>query len=250
MKHRLTHTCAALALGLTTLGAGAQGAEHTAIKRAFNLPPSADLHYTIRASQKGLTLDGTAHVKWRAADGSYSVSSESRAAILGKILENRSEGRIDAFGLAPVTWYEKRTRKEGNTTSFDRAAKSVTFSVGEKSYPLLGGEQDRASAQWQLAAVARAAPEKMVAGSEWRFFVAGRRDAEQWTFKVVGRDKIRTALGTLEAVHFTKSPPADEPDQKLDLWLAPGKEWYPVKLRLEENAGEFIEQAIVGINPV
>src|SRR5690606_9422359 len=97
MKHRITIEltgarmgAALAALGLAAIVGSARAAEHTAIKRAFNLPPSADLHYTIRAGQKGLKLDGSALVKWRSAEGSYSVSSEMRAAILGKILENRS----------------------------------------------------------------------------------------------------------------------------------------------------------------
>jgi hypothetical protein len=248
MKNTMNHAWKLLG-ALLLAASSAQAAPHVAIKRPVDVPPSADLHYTIRANQKGLTLDGTAQVKWRAGEGSYSVSSESRASIFGKILENRSEGRIDAYGLAPSTWYEKRLRKEGFTTTFDRGGKTVSFSASERSYPLLGGEQDRASAQWQLAAVARAAPEKMVAGSEWKFFVAGRRDAEQWTFKVIGRDKLRTPLGTLETVHLSKSPPAGYPDQKLDLWLAPGREWYPVKLRLEEDGGEFVEQTISAITP-
>jgi hypothetical protein len=237
------------ALLLAGLCGGAQAGEHVAVKRPFNLPPSAELQYTLRASQKGFTLDGSAVVKWRADDGGYRVSGESRASILGKILEDRSEGKIDAFGLAPSAWHEKRFRKDPTTTTFDREADRVSFAVGEKSYPLLGGEQDRVSAQWQLVSVARAAPDKMVAGSEWRFFVAGRRDAEQWTFKVVGREKLRTALGVLDTVHLIKSPPKDYPEQQLDLWLAPSREWYPVKLRLEEDNGDYVEQTIQAIKP-
>lgn len=234
---------------LLTACCWAHGAERAAIKRPFDLPPSADLQYSVRANQKGITLDGSAHVAWREADGAYSVISETRAAILGKILDNRSEGRIDAYGLAPLSWVEKRWRKEATTTTFDRVAKRLTFSTNETSVPLVGGEQDRSSAQWQLAAVARAAPDKMVEGSEWRFFVAGRRNAEQWTFKVLGREKLKTPLGVLETVHLVKSPPKEFPDQKLDLWLAPSKEWYPVKLRLEEDGGEFVEQTIQAITP-
>lgn len=248
MKQRLVSVCAAAVLACGPVGAlGA--AEHVAIKRPFKLPPSADLQYSVRASQKGITIDGTAQVQWRASEAAYSIHGESRA-FIGKLLENRSEGKVDAYGLAPATWYEKRFRRDGATTTFDRANKKVTFSIGEKTFPLLGGEQDRASAQWQLAAIARAAPDKMVTGAEWRFFVAGRRDAEAWTFKVIGRDQLKTPLGTLETVHLSKSPPADYPDQKLDLWLAPAMEWYPVKLRLEEDGGEYVEQTIREIKAV
>lgn len=247
MSQGTQHLIAAVVLAASA--AGAIAAERVAIKRPIDPAPSADLTYAIKAHQKGITLDGQGVTRWRAGDGKYSVASEARASILGKILENRSEGAIDAYGLAPAQWYEKRFRKDANTTTFDRAAKAIVFSTGEKTYPLLGGEQDRASAQWQLVAVARAAPDKMVTGSEWKFFVAGRRDAEPWTFKVVGREKLKTGMGTLEAVHLTKSPPAAFPDQRLDIWLAPSRQWYPVKLRVAEDGGEYVEQNLVSVVP-
>ncbi len=224
---------------------GASAAE--AIPRPFNLPPSADLHYTIKAQQKGISLTGDAVVAWRNGDAKYSVSNESRAAILGKILENRSEGTVDAFGLAPAQFVEKRFRKEQTTASFERAASTLSFAGSKQTYPLKGGEQDRSSVQWQLAALARAQPEKFTPGSEWRFFVAGRKDAETWVFKVVKREQLATGVGKIEALHLVKAPPADSKDQHVDIWLAPGQEWYPVQLRFSDEDGEFVEQTLAKI---
>lgn len=213
----------------------------------FDLPPSADLQYKITARQKGISLTGDALVTWRAGEGQYSVANESRAQILGKILENRSEGAVDSFGLAPAQFTEKRYRKEQTVATFDRGAKSLSFNSGKRNYQLSGGEQDRASAQWQLAALARAQPEKFTAGSEWRFLVAGRKDAEPWIFKVVKREKIATGMGQLDTLHLVKAPPADSKDQHIDVWLAPGREWYPVQIRFSDEDGEFVEQTIVNI---
>ncbi len=226
------------------VSAAASAQDHPVIKRPVDLPPAAELAYTISARQKGFTLSGEATVTWRAADGKYLVTNETRAAILGKILSNKSEGTIDSFGLAPAIFYEKRFRKDPSTATFDRSAKLLSFVGDKQTYPLLGGEQDRASAQWQLAAVARGAPEKFTPGSEWKFFVAGRRDADVWTFKVLRREKISTGLGEIDTVHLSKAPPADAKGQRLDLWLAPGHEWYPVKLRFSEDDGEFVEQVV------
>lgn len=229
-------------LFMAAMGACAQ--EHTALKRPVDMPPSADLAYKIQARQKGISLEGEAQVSWRVGDGKYSASNLSRAQILGKILENRSEGTVDGFGLAPSQFTEKRFRKAETTATFDRAAKTMGFNQGDKTYPLLGGEQDRGSVQWQLAAVARAVPEKFTAGSEWKFFVAGRKDAEQWVFKVVKRETIKTGLGPVQAVHLIKAPPADSKEQQLDIWLAPKHEWYPVRLRFSDEGGEFVEQTV------
>jgi hypothetical protein len=223
---------------------GAFAEEHPALKRPFELPPSADLSYSITAQQKGITLNGEAVITWRAGDGKYLVNAETRAALLGKITENRSEGAIDTFGLAPALFSEKRFRKQPTSTTFNRGDKTLSFSDGKLTYPLQGGEQDRASVAWQLAAVARRAGAKFRPGSEWSFFVAGPRDAQAWTFKVDKRETVHTGLGDVEAVHVVRTPPADSKDQGLDIWLAPSRDWYPVKLRFTDNDDEFIEQTL------
>lgn len=222
--------------------------EHVSIKRPFDPAPSADLAYKLEARQKGITLGGSGQVAWRAGQGKYSIASAWKASFLGRILENRSEGVIDGFGLAPVRFFEKRFRKSPTAANFDRAGRIIGFENDKATYPIIGGEQDRSSAQWQLSAIARAAPEKFVPGSEWKLFVVGRRDAEVWTFKVVNREVIKTGMGNMQAVHLVKAPPADSKAQRVDLWLAPAHDWYPVKLRISEDEGEYIEQTVTSIN--
>ena len=243
MQSVMIKRCAAAAVLMGVL-CGAAAQEHPSVKRPVDLPPSADLTYKIEARKKGISLSGDATVNWRAGAGKYSASNTARAQILGKILDNRTEGLIDVYGLAPLQFREKRFRKAETIAHFDRAAKTITFDDGKQSYPLTGGEQDRGSVQWQLAAVGRGSPDKFTPGSEWKFFVAGRRDAETWTFKVVNREQLKTGMGTLQTVHLVRSPSPDAKGQSLDLWLAPSLEWYPVKLRFAEDDGEFVEQTL------
>jgi hypothetical protein len=239
---RLPLAVAALACGLA--GADASAAERTAIKRKLDLPPSADLHYASKARQKGMTLSGESFIQWRNLGKRYSVYNESRVPIFGKIHESRSSGEVDSYGLAPDKWEEKRYRRDPSATTFDRSARRVSFSDSDNSVNLVGGEQDRASVEFQLAAIARATPDKVVDGAEWRFFVAGRKNADPWVFKVVGREKLETPLGAIDTVHLSRQPSEAEPERRLDLWLAPGREWYPVKLVFKDADGEFIEQVI------
>ena len=232
-----------LLLALTLGTAGAREAP-AAIKRKFELPPSADLHYELQARQRGFGLKGEAIVTWRAGDGKYAVSAESKVPLLGTITNDRSSGSIDAFGLAPAEFIEKRMRKDPTTATFDREARALRFSESKQVYPLKGGEQDRVSIIWQLAAVARGAGERFKPGSEWPFFVAGRRDAETWVFKVVKRERVQTGLGEVEAVLVERQPVADKKGQVLEVWLAPQHEWYPVKLRYADGDKEQVEQTL------
>lgn len=218
--------------------------DHPVIKRKFNLAPSANLNYTIQARQSGLTLNGEGFVKWQADDRHFSVNSETRAMLVGKVLEASSEGEIDSFGLAPMQFVNKRFRKEATTTAFNRDAGIIYFSQSKETYPIKGGEQDRTSIIWQLIAIARAAPQQFKPGSEWTFFVAGQHDAESWTFNVIGSEKIDTPMGKLDAIHISKAPPPDATAQQLDIWLAPALEWYPVRLRFTDPDNDFIEQTL------
>jgi hypothetical protein len=249
-KNTLKLATAGLMLAaLANVNARAAPDEHPVVKRAVDLPPSADLTYSISARQRGFNLNGDAILTWRAADNKYSINAESRVALLGKLSENRSQGTVDSYGLAPAEFSEKRFRKELETATFDRDGKTITFTDGKHSYPIKGGEQDRVSISWQLAAVARAAKDKFKPGSEWQFFVVGPRDADPWTFRVVGREKVQAgaAIGTVDAVHVLREPP-DDKGQTLDLWLAPGREWYPVKLRFTDNDRDYVEQTLERIN--
>lgn len=237
---KLSTLCAALMLAAVAHA----NDEHPSARRPTNPPPSADLSYNLKIRQSGLSLNGVATVQWRAGDGKYSILTESRASIFGKLVENRSEGAIDDFGLAPVTFYEKRIRKDPYTTSFKRAEKTIAFTESDVTYPILGGEQDRSSAQWQLAAIARAAPDKFKPGSEWHLFVAGRRDAEQWSFKVLKTENVDIGSGEVSAVHVVKAPPPDAKGQQVDLWLAPSLDWYPVRVRFNDTDGDFVDQTL------
>jgi hypothetical protein len=241
MRTLLLAACAAL---MFTGAARADAPDHPAVKRPVSVPPSVDLTYAIKARQKGFSIGGDATVHWRAAAGRYSLESESRAPIFGKLLETRSDGVLDAFGIAPIHFFEKRFRKDPYEVSFDRTGNHISF-TSEKtaSYPIKGGEQDRGTAPWQLAAVARGAPDKFIPGSEWRFFVAGRVDANPWTFTVLAHEALKTGVGELDTVHVVRVPPAGSRDQKLDIWLAPAHEWYPVRIRLSDG-DDVIEQTV------
>ncbi|MCU6435016.1 DUF3108 domain-containing protein [Undibacterium sp. Jales W-56] len=235
--------CTAL---LLSIGLNAACMADTDNKHAINLPPSANLIYTIKARQSGIPLSGEASVNWQLSEKKYSIVTETRAMLVGKILDASSTGTVDNYGLAPDKFVEKRFRKNESITRFERsgANKLISFSESTEQYPITGGEQDRTSATWQLVAMARAAGEKFKAGSEWKMFVAGRRDAEPWTFKVIQKESISTALGEFATIHIIKAPPPDSKDQQLELWLAPAMEWYPVRLRFSDADGDYVEQSI------
>lgn len=221
--------------------------DHAATKQRANLPPSVDLGYMIRARQSGFAVEGEAHLKWTSGEGKYHLATDTRAMLLGKILDAKSEGIVDEYGLAPLSFTEKRLRRDATTTTFNRDSKSISFSTSAEQYPIKGGEQDRNSAIWQLIALARATPARFKAGAEWTFLVAGQRDAEPWTFRVTKQEKLDTPFGEIDTWRIVKTPPPDRKGQQVDIWLAPGIEWYPARIRYTDPDGDYIEQTLATI---
>lgn len=221
---------------------------HAAIKRAINLAPNVILQYSIKAKQRGIPIGGESSWHWRSNQqnnpATYFVSNEVRASLFGKIQETQSEGVIDEYGLAPRQFTEKRFRKDPTSTRFDPETRQISFTDSARNYALQGGEQDRSSVIWQLIATARANPKQFVAGSQWSFFVAGRRDAEPWVFKVLQQESIATPMGKLNSWHLIKMPPPDSKDQQLDIWLGQNLDWYPLRLRFMDADGDFVDQTL------
>jgi len=237
----------ALALWLCSAASAAPPAARPAYPTS--MPPAAELSYGIRARQGGLGINGESTMHWLPAGKRYTLTIETRAMLVGKILDEKSEGAIDAWGLAPASYTEQRFRKDATSVTFNRAARSISFSASDRTYPIRGGEQDRASVIWQLSAVARAAPARFRNGSSWNFFVVGQRDADPWTFKVGAQEKVAGPDGEVTAWHVTRNPPPGSEEQQLDIWLAPALQWYPVKLRFTEGGGDFIEQTLRQVRP-
>ena len=102
-------------------------------------PPPAQLDYTIRASVQGLSLEGSGTIEWQAAASKYQLSFETKTALTGKLLSEKSEGTIDRRGLQPASFYSKRFRKEAITVNFDRAAGNIVFPDNHPSLKIEGG---------------------------------------------------------------------------------------------------------------
>lgn len=209
-------------------------------------PPPAELEYDVQALVKGLTYHGTGKIGWQAAGGSYTVTGKAKVAFF-TVLDFRSEGAIDASGIAPVLYTEKSRSKAETNTHFHRERNLISFSASTTSYPRQGGEQDRASIVWQLAAIGRADREKFAPGAELEIFVAGVRDGEMWRIRVIGEEEIETGGEKKTAWHVMRMPRAGSYERKLDIWLAPQQEWYPVKLRFTETNGDYLDMSLSNV---
>lgn len=207
------------------------------------LPPSAELKYDVQALREGQTFYGYGKIHWQAAENHYTITGEA-GVLFFTLLDFRSEGMIDDFGVAPIIYAEKKRRRSETNTHFHRERNEISFSASTRSYPRKGGEQDRASVVWQLAGIGRGDSEKFMPDAEIDLFVAGVRDAETWRIRVIGMEEIEIGTGKVSAWHVVRIPRPGSYDQQLDIWLAPEQEWFPVKLRYTETNGDYLDMSL------
>ncbi|HTH75036.1 MAG TPA: DUF3108 domain-containing protein [Trinickia sp.] len=203
----------------------------------FSVPPSGNLHYN--TFYNGVeNAPGT--IRWTSDGGRYEMVVSVPLPFLGTF-SYESSGRIDAFGLAPERYVEKRGRRPAEVTTFDRAAKRIGFSRTSTTLALPEGAQDRFSMVMQLASLVRGDPETYKAGVTRAFYVADDDSGELWPIETIGDESIRTAEGFLAARHFMRLPRRDGDRRRIDVWLAPSLGWLPARIVQTEPNGTQIE---------
>ncbi|WP_230427296.1 DUF3108 domain-containing protein [Collimonas humicola] len=206
-------------------------------------PPSAELKYAVEALQKGQNYHGSGKITWQTDGGSYTINGEA-GALFFTVLDFKSEGEFNGFGVAPITYTQKRFRKPATKTTFHRELNQIVFSSSGNKYPRSGGEQDRASVVWQLASIGRGDSSQFVPGAVIDLFVAGPLDAETWRMQIVGQEKIDVDGDQRAVWHVIRIPEPGSHEQRLDIWLSPQQEWYPVKLRFTETDGDYLDMSL------
>jgi len=220
-------------------GASASAPSHASTASAgvrFSVPPSGNLHYN--TFYNGVeNAPGTIH--WASTADRYEMVVSVPLPFVGTF-SYESDGRIDAFGLAPERYIEKRGRRAPDVTTFDHAAKRIGFTRTDVTRALPDGAQDRFSMIMQLASLVRGDPDAYKSGVTRAFYVADDDSAEVWPIETIGDESIRTAEGFLAARHFMRLPRREGDRRRIDVWLAPSLGWLPARIvQTEPNGSQF-----------
>ena len=211
-----------------------------------SIPPSTDLTLDVaRTDADGTVWHGQMVMGWHVKDGAYSMKVEAGISMLVtrlNLVVLTSEGRIDASGFVPATMTEKRRGRALTATHFNRDRQQITFSASEAVYALEAGAQDKATLPLQLAGIARADPEQMKGAITIQ--VGEDKDAIIYRFDVLGQEEIDTRLGKLATWHLSRPPKPGVYGSRLDVWLAPSRDWMPVRVRNLEASGAVTTQTV------
>ncbi|MGA3249707.1 MAG: DUF3108 domain-containing protein, partial [Paraburkholderia sp.] len=152
-----------------------------------------------------------------------------------------SHGHVDAFGLAPDQYIEKRGHRAEDVSIFNRTTKQIAFTKTPASLPLTDGAQDRFSMLMQLASLVRGDPDAYTPGVTRQFFVVDNDSGEIWPIETIGDETIRTQQGFVTARHFMRLPRHAGDQRRIDVWLAPALGWLPAKILQTEPNGTEIQ---------
>ena len=213
------------------------GSEGLTDVTAFKAPESAFLKYQVQGQAKGLNYWASAELNWQQDGKDYEARLSVSAFLLGSRTQI-SKGTLGVEGIMPTRFGDK-TRSE-LAAHFQRDKNIISFSANTPDVPLLPGAQDQLSVFMQLASLLAGNSAQGAAGKSISLQAIGDRYAEQWTFKAGAPEMVKLANGPVSAIKFTHEPSAER-KQRLELWYAPNLQFLPVRIRITESNGDYLD---------
>lgn len=225
------------------------------------LPDAATLRYALHYHGRA----GQAVLVWRPAGTSYTVQLQGLPATVPDapaasprsdrggtgparpLIEQASQGQLDASGLAPDRFTDRRGGRTQRAANFRREQGLIAFSVPAEPVPAWPGAQDRLSWWVQMPAIVAAAA---VVPADVRLFVVDARGrGELWRFEYLGQVVAPAGAGPATVQHW-RHEPAQPEGQRVELWLDPAQGHWPVQLRLTLlRSGARFELQLLAIDP-
>ncbi|MFO1264053.1 MAG: DUF3108 domain-containing protein [Rhodoferax sp.] len=202
------------------------------------VPPPARLLYDVNGEIKGFPYHVNGELLWNQDGNSYNARLEIRHFLLGSRVQT-STGTLGPQGLEPIRFGDKV--KSEVAAHFQRDKGKVSFSANTPDAPLLAGAQDQLSVLVQVAALVAAQANSLNAGTVLSFQAVGPRSADTWRFTVGNPETLTLPGGSVPTLHVWRDPPG-EFDPKLEIWLAPEQGYLPVRIRLSQRNGDFVDQ--------
>ena len=206
--------------------------------QVFAFPPSLHLKYKINGEIKGFPYYVNGDLQWKQDGKTYDARMEVSHFLLGSRVQT-SRGELGATGLEPIRFGDK-VRSE-RAAHFERSKGKVSFSANSPDAPLLAGTQDQLSTLLQLGAMLGGSPASFPEGALLPFESVGPTSVESWIFKVGAQEKLSLPGGQVSAIKLVREAVGDY-GTRGEIWLAPSMGYLPVRIRLIENNGNFVDQ--------
>jgi hypothetical protein len=212
---------------------------------SFNIPGSVRLKYQMTGLSRGLNYHATGVMTWLQDGSRYEATMVVSAFLIGS-RSLSSVGDITVDGLAPKRFADK-SRSE-LAAHFQPDKRTITFSANTPDVPWKRGAQDRLSVFFQLASLLAGQSDSFPQGTKIPIYTAGQRDVDTWTFSVAGHEELNLPHGTVTALKLSRDP-RQEFDQRVEAWFAPSLGYWPVRIKVTQPGGDYIDQQLSSSGP-
>ncbi len=210
------------------------------------LPASTLLSYRLTGQEKGLTYHASGELRWQHNDTAYAMSLSVKAFLLGA-RHWRSVGNISAGGLAPLRFSD--SWRSERAAHFDRANQRVVFSGNAPVAELLPGAQDQISLYAQLAAAMAGEPQRFSPGTRLQIQTITVRDAQPWLLTQEASEVLNVNDQAVQTAKWVCHP-RNRFDAQVEFWVAEKYNWLPVRIRITQVSGNFIDLTLTGQEPL
>lgn len=208
--------------------------------RPVSLASSAVLTYKMTGSAKGLDYHANAELVWSNEGNRYDARMTVSVMFLGA-RSMSSVGEVGADGLAPTRFTDK-ARSE-YAAHFEPDKGLITFSANTPPTPWVRGAQDRVSVFFQLGGLLAGDPAAYPVGTTVTVFTVGPRSADTWSLRVEPEETLALPLGEVRTIKLARQPQR-EYDPRVEVWLAPALGYLPVRNKITQSNGDFIDQQL------
>jgi hypothetical protein len=216
--------------------------EPAKVPPALSIPSSVRLKYKLTGLSRGLNYHANGELNWLREANRYESSMVVSAFLLGS-RSMTSVGEVTADGLSPKRFGDKARNELA--VHFDADKGKITFSANRPELPWQRGAQDRLSVFFQLAGLLGGQAGAVPTGTRIALYTVGPRDAETWTFIVENMENLSLPMGEIKALRLTREPKR-EFDQKIETWFAPSMSYWPVRIKITQSNGDFVDQQLSG----
>lgn len=206
------------------------------------LPKHARLQFNVYQGQGNFKIGESVHTL-DIEDGYYTLKANVQTTGLASLVKSyrmiqTSGGEATQHTLKPEVFTEEITDGSGkkkNRTEFDWANKKIRFSNGNEA-SLPAQAQDILSILYQFPPM----PHQVETVS---IYIGTGKRFEEYKFEIAFEEKLATAMGTLQTVHFRKMHGANQ--EGLEIWFAQEYRLLPVKVRHIDREGKISAEAII-----
>jgi len=214
----------------------------------FQWPGATRVSYVLTGNYRG-EVSGSAQVEWIRVDDRYQVNLDL---VIGPdfapIITRRmtSEGLIAPSGLVPERYDEDTVMvmRERRRLSVVFESDAVVLANGQRR-ERLPGVQDTASQFVQLTYMFSVKPELLRVGNVVAFPLALPRAMDNYAYEIVDDARVESPFGSLAAFHLKPRPqPTHRNELTAELWIAPELRYLPVRIRIAQDAANYIDLMI------